>query len=150
MCRRCNVDTGRRLLNCSKTSASVVASVYASVFLRMSRSFTPDAAPLSFKSSWMSFGETVFAMRACVRARWSNTRVRRTNDRRGNRREAIGGDADVGEIPFGKSLERRRSHKWTRQPTPARLPLSPRILLIAYARIHNVSYALAYCIQAVS
>jgi len=96
----------------------------------MSCSFTPDAAPLKFPRDGHSA-----PMRACVRAD-----ERETRGVEASRRE-VTEDADVGEIPFGKSLERRRSHKRTRQPTPARLPLVPRhgraLLLIARARIRN-------------
>lgn len=36
--------------------------------------------------------------------------------------------ADVGEIPFEESLERRRAHKWTRLFTWPLLPLLPFLL----------------------
>jgi len=108
--------------------------------LRMLCSFTLDATPLRFDSSQVWRFSNVFR-NTCVQV---DTRVNRGDQVR-KPKGSYGGHADVGEIPFEKSLERRRSHKWTRQPTPTRLPLlPPRVLLIAYARIRNAGYALAH------
>lgn len=82
-------------------------SIYTSVSLRMSCLFTPDAAPLSFESSreCRSAKRIPQCVHACRSTRmcagWSPRKPKGSH----------GGHADVGEIPFEKSLERRRAHK---------------------------------------
>lgn len=62
-------------------------------------------------SSRREFDVPQNAVCACVRASVQvDTRVKR-GDRVRKPKGSRGGHADVGEIPFEKSLERRRSHK---------------------------------------
>jgi len=129
---------GCRLLNRSTARRYSMVTTVACLSVCCARSPLTQHLYVSIRRKF-DVSQTYSAIRAC-----RSTRVYRGDQVR-KPKGSHGGHADVGEIPFEKSLERRRSHKWTRQPTPARLPLlPPRVLLIAYARIRNAGYALAH------
>lgn len=109
--------------------------LYYSIFYHMSIcrlcSFVPNETPWSFvrvpRPGWRERvkGETYVG--AYVYREQGEFVVRKETERKPRRRHDR---ADVAEIPFEKSLERRHSYKWTRQPTSYRLPLLPRILCL--------------------
>lgn len=77
----------------------------ASTLLLMSCSFTLDATPLRYTGTNVTPAPNMYDIH-----RIASADARSVGEIEGER-------ADVGEIPFGESLERSGVHKWTRQLT---------------------------------